>query len=72
MLVKVKVTSGARREKVEKGKTGFTISVREPAERNEANDRVRAILAREFKVPVSAVRFVSGARSPGKTFSISS
>lgn len=70
MLVKVRVRPGARREKVEKTAQGFSIAVREKAERNEANERVRAILAREYGVPVSAVRMKTGAHSPVKSFSI--
>lgn len=70
MLVRVRVTPGARREKMEKTTDGFAIAVREKAERNEANERVRAILAREFGVPLSAVRMKTGARSPAKTFEI--
>jgi len=70
LVVRVRVTAGARREKIEKTKDGFVIAVREKAERNEANERVRAILAREFGVPPKAVRLERGARSPGKIFRI--
>lgn len=70
MRIRVQVAPDSRRERVEKTEVGYRISVREPAERGEANDRVRAILARELGVPVSQVRFVTGMRSPNKTFEV--
>ena len=72
MLVKVRVSPGARREKVEKTKEGFAVSVREEAQDNAANERVREIVARECRVPLSAVRLMKGHRSPSKTFAIGS
>lgn len=69
--ISVRVTAGARKELFEKtGESEFVISVKDPAERNEANDRVRVLLARHFRVPVSSVRFVSGMRAKKKVFSI--
>lgn len=71
MHVRVAVKSSARRESLEETKKNtFSITVREKAERGEANDRVRALLARHFRIPVSAIRFVSGARSTKKTFDV--
>jgi len=71
-LVRVKVRAGARKESfVAKTPTSFEIAVKEPAEENRANDRVRALLARHFKTGVPKIRFVSGQRSPNKRFSIS-
>lgn len=72
MRIQVRVTPGARRERVEKEGERYLIAVREPAERGEANDRIRAILAREFGVPISRVRFRTGMRSPNKTFELES
>ena len=51
-------------------KNGLEISVKEPAQRNLANTRVREIVAARFKVPFSAVRILSGHRSPHKLLSI--
>lgn len=71
MHVRVKVTPDARREKMEELKTGvFVIAVKEPAEQNRANARVRELLARHFHVPVEKVRMRTGARSGSKTFDV--
>ena len=70
MIIKVRVKAGARRERLERVGDGFSVSVREPAERNEANTRVREILAHFHKIPLSHVRFISGHHSPSKKFQI--
>jgi len=70
MYVKVTVHAGARKERVEKIPKGFIIHVKEPAQRNLANRKVAELLARELGVPESAVRLVSGHRSPSKIFSV--
>lgn len=80
MFIKVFVTPGARREKVEVvspdggGKEGDTlrITVREPAEQNRANTRVRELIARRLKVPLGKVRILTGHRSRAKMISITS
>jgi len=72
MEVEALVTPGARKEKVVERKKGvFEIAVREDATRNEANVRVRAIIAHMCKVPLARVRMVRGARSRKKFFKIS-
>lgn len=69
--VRVKVAAGARKESIKKrGEHVFEISVKEKAQLNAANDRVRTLVAMYYKVPVKAVRFVTGLRSPTKTFSV--
>jgi uncharacterized protein YggU (UPF0235/DUF167 family) len=69
--VKVKVVAGAKKERLEEEKEGvFTIAVRERAERNEANTRVRELVAEYFAVPVGKVKMVAGHRSPTKWFEI--
>lgn len=71
--VRVRVTPGARKEKFEKLRDGvFVAAVREKAERNEANDRVRALIAGEYRVPVAAVRIVTGQRGANKVLTIKS
>lgn len=71
MYVRVSVTPGARKERVTKNSdTECTISVREPAERNLANMRVRHVLAEMYGVRLSDVHLVSGHRSPRKIFDI--
>lgn len=71
MTIRVKVKPGARREKFEdRGGGVFAIAVKEPAERNAANTRVRELLASHFRVRVGNVRMMSGARSGNKTFNV--
>lgn len=72
MYIKVFVTPGAKREKVnEKGDT-LVIAVREPAERNMANARVRALIAMRTGKPLSKVRILTGHLSRAKMISINS
>lgn len=70
MYLKVTVNAGAKKEKLEKKKDELKISVKEPAQRNLANSRVRELLAKHFNIPISAVRLLNGHRSPNKLFSI--
>ena len=71
MYVKVRVTAGAKKEALERVSVDtFKVSVKEPAERNMANTRVRELMAREFAVPVAKVKLVSGHHSPSKILSI--
>lgn len=71
MRVRVTVHPGARRERVEKSRSGaLTVHVREKAQRGEATARVRALVALQCGVSLSAVRCVSGARGPVKTFDV--
>jgi uncharacterized protein YggU (UPF0235/DUF167 family) len=51
-------------------KTHFSITVREKAERNDANRRVIALVAEHFQVPVGKVRIVNGHHSPSKLLSV--
>jgi len=70
-VVRVAVTPGARREIFTvKGIGSFEVSVKEPAEGNQANTRVRELLASHFGVSGKRVRFVSGARSRTKRFEV--
>ncbi len=73
MYIKVKVTPNAKKESFEpeKGKENcFIASVREKAERNMANTRVREIIAEHFGVPIGRVRLISGHRGRVKMFSV--
>lgn len=70
--VRVVVAPGARRERIEEVKPNvFSISVREKAERGEANERVRILLARHFHTIPKSVRILSGHRGKNKTLAIS-
>ena len=69
--IRVKVTAGARKERfTETDKGHFVFSVKEKAERNEANKRVRELVAAHFGVSITAVRIITGHRSPNKVFSV--
>ena len=71
MYIKAKVTAGAKTEKlVQKGPDLFVIAVREPAERNLANGRVREVLAAHLGLPAGKIRLVSGHHSPSKIFDV--
>lgn len=71
MYVKVRVTPDAKNEQIlEVSSDNFSIRVKEPAEQNLANNRVREIVAGQFRVPVARVKLVAGFRSRSKIFSI--
>ena len=71
MYIKVFVTPSAKREKVEEKKEMLAISVREPASENQANTRVREIIAKWQGAPLAKVRILTGHRSRAKMISIS-
>ena len=67
MYVHVKVAAGAKKEIWKNKSTDhFEVSVKEKAERNEANNRVLLLVASHFKVPVNKVRIINGHRHPSK------
>lgn len=69
MYIKVKVTTKAKKEKLEqKSKDHFLVSVKEPAEANLANRRVIDII-KEF-LNVKNVKIISGHHSPSKILSV--
>jgi len=73
MYAKVKVTPNAKKESFmpEEGKENrFIASVREKAERNMANARVRELVATYFNVPIGKTRLVSGHHERVKMFSV--
>ncbi len=72
MFIKVLVTPGAKREKVEEKGETLLISVKEPAAQNRANTRVRELIALWAGVPIGKVRILTGHRSRAKMISISS
>lgn len=77
MYIKVFVTPGAKKEKVEDSPTKdgesetLAVSVREPATGNRANDRVRELIALRVGKPVGKVRILTGHRSRSKMISVS-
>ncbi len=71
MYIKVKVVAGAKKEQVVKNSpNSYSISVREPAERNLANGRVMELVALDMGIPKGKIRIVSGHHSPSKILSI--
>lgn len=67
MYVKVRAFPGNKREVVQKiSENMFEIRVKEPAERNLANQRIRELVALEYAVSPKQVRLVSGHRSGTK------
>lgn len=71
MYISVHVSAGAKRELVESLPKGrLKIAVKEPAERNMANKRVRELVAAHFLLPLNKVRLISGHTSPAKIFDI--
>ncbi len=72
MFIKVFVTPGAKKEKVEEKGEMLVISVREPAEQNRANQRVRELIAAREGVPLGKVRILTGHRARAKMISIRS
>lgn len=72
MYIKVKVTPKAKKEEIlKKGADSYEISVREPAEQNKANTRVRELLGHRFSVVVGKIKLVSGHKTTAKIFSVS-
>ncbi len=71
MYIKVKVITSASKEKIEKKSDDhYIISVREKAQMNLANNRVREIIASLFEVSFKSVRIINGHQSSSKILSI--
>lgn len=71
MYIKVTAVPGAKKEKISQLKENvFEIYVKEPAERNLANARIRTLLAEWYDVGIGKVRIVTGHHSPKKIFDI--
>jgi len=71
MYIRADVTIQSKKESIFETKEAyFDIKVKEKAERNLANERVRELLALHFNVPKRAVRIISGHHSPRKLIDI--
>ena len=71
MYIRARVTADARNDSVRKTKDGsYTISVRVPAEGNQANRRVRELIAKEFDLTFAQVHIVSGQHKGSKMIHI--
>ena len=71
MYVKVRVYPGNKKEILTNvGENRFEARVKEPAERNLANNRVRELIASEYGVSDKQVRIVTGHHSSVKVLDI--
>lgn len=71
MYVKVRALAGQKKEEIKEiGENRLEIRVKEPAERNLANNRIIEILSSYFGVSVKGVRIISGHHHPSKIFSV--
>ncbi len=71
MYIRVNATPLAKKELINRlSDNKYEISVREKAEQNMANNRLREIVAKLFGIPTKSVKMISGHRSPHKIFSI--
>ena len=56
MFITIRVRPKAKEESIKKVNcTEFRISVKEPPEKNKANERVRSLLAEKFNIPTKNV-----------------
>jgi len=70
--IRATVKPDAHRDRLVVDSAGvFSITVKEPATGNRANERVREMLAHHFKLPNNHIRLIAGRDSPRKRFSIS-
>jgi uncharacterized protein YggU (UPF0235/DUF167 family) len=71
MYIKVRVVPNAKREQIKRvNDQTFELTIKEPAERNLANNRIKELLANEYKIKVNQVRLVSGHHSGSKIFDV--
>lgn len=70
MYLRVYVTPDSKKEALERLQEAWRITVRQPAERNEANKRVQELIAREVGVPLSSVRILAGHHARSKMISV--
>jgi len=71
MLIHVKIHPEATKDEVmEKSDLSYIVHVREKAERNEANVKMRKILAEYLNIETGKVRIVTGHHSPSKIVEI--
>jgi uncharacterized protein YggU (UPF0235/DUF167 family) len=71
MYIRVSVYPDNKKESVVVlGENRLEIKVKEPAERNLANSRVKELLALRYKIDIKQVRLISGHQSSRKIFSL--
>lgn len=71
MQIKVYVLPDSRKESfLKESENVYRINVREPAANNQANLRVRELLAERLGLNAGKVKLISGHRSPTKKFDV--
>lgn len=66
--IRVRVTTGAKKQQIEKKKDIYHISVKEKPQNGNANSRVRQLLATELGCTQKQLRLVKGHTTPSKTY----
>ena len=66
MQIKIRVVTGAKKERVIKEKDVYKIYVSTPREKGRANERLVQLLATHFKVKKSSISIISGLRAKEK------
>lgn len=70
-IYKIRVITGAKKEEViKKDKDTYIIKVKEKAERNLANKRIKEILSDIFNVGSKDIQIIKGFQSPSKLVKI--
>jgi uncharacterized protein YggU (UPF0235/DUF167 family) len=71
MLIHVKIHPDAGKDEVvEKSEVSYIVFVRAKAERNEANLRMKQVLAEYLKILPESIRIITGHHSPSKIVEI--
>jgi uncharacterized protein YggU (UPF0235/DUF167 family) len=72
MHIKIRAKTGQKKESfVQKNEDTFLVSVKEEAERNMANKRIIALVAKHFNLPAAKVRIIKGQTSSSKIMLVS-
>ena len=71
MLIHVKIQPDSKKEGIEeKTETSLIVSVKAPAENNEANREMMSLLAKHFKCDAGRIRIITGHHSRSKIIEI--
>ncbi|MES2060158.1 MAG: DUF167 domain-containing protein [Patescibacteria group bacterium] len=71
MLIHIKIQPESKEDKViMKSDNSYIVYVREKAERNQANIKMRSLLATHFKVDLGKVKIITGHHAPSKIIDI--
>lgn len=71
MFIKVKVHPSSKKEEILKKKEdSFEIFVKEKAKEGKANQKLFELLAEYFKIPISKIYLIRGAKARNKIFEL--